>query len=112
GSEYGACGAASQIQLFRAQSDTNEFPVLDGGSTAETNWQPMIDEQLIQAPPLNPRSNSGVVGTTTDTGQAGQDAAAALDATDGGWLYNPDTGEIWAVGFDEDYTDSSAAWGF
>ncbi|MEM9661833.1 MAG: prepilin-type N-terminal cleavage/methylation domain-containing protein [Planctomycetota bacterium] len=101
----------TQIQLFRAQSDTNEFPEL-ANADPQLGWDPMIADQLIQAPPINPRSNSAVVTDTTETGQDGQDAAAALDIGDGGWLYNPDTGEIWAVGFDEDYTDSSAAWNF
>lgn len=105
----------TQIQLFRAQSDTNEFPALvDGGTDANATWADMIDADLIQAPPINPRSNSAIVSVDdTATGQAGQDAAAGGDATDGGWLYNSTTGEIWAIGFNEDYDqDGNDEWGF
>ncbi|MEO0631127.1 MAG: hypothetical protein AAFY46_10420, partial [Planctomycetota bacterium] len=105
----------TQIQLFRAQSDTNEFPALvDGGTDANATWADMIDADLIQAPPINPRSNSAIVSIDdTATGQAGQDAAAGGDATDGGWLYNSTTGEIWAIGFNEDYDqDGNDEWGF
>lgn len=102
----------TQIQLFRAQSDDNSFPTL-ANADADLAWAPMIDGDLIQAPPINPRSKSGAVGDTDLTGQAGQDAAAALGAADGGWLYNETTGEIWAVGFNEDHDqDGGDEWGF
>ncbi|MEO1584548.1 MAG: prepilin-type N-terminal cleavage/methylation domain-containing protein [Planctomycetota bacterium] len=104
----------TQIQLFRAQSDDNAFPAL-AGADGDAQWQEMIDEDLIQAPPINPRSNSSdiVAAADTETGQVGQDAAAGLDADAGGWLYNAATGEIWAVGFNEDYDqDNGEEWGF
>lgn len=101
----------TQIQLFAAQND-GEFPVL-ANADADAGWAPMIDNQLIQAPPINPRANSAVVIDTTDEGNTGRDAATATDAADGGWLYNQTTGEIWAVGFNEDYAqDGNDEWAF
>lgn len=73
----------TQVQLFRAQSDTNAFP------GADTLWQDLIDAGLIQAEPVNPRTNSSDV------------SAAAADGQ--GWVYNENTGELWAQGFNEDY---------
>lgn len=106
----------TQIQLFRAQSDDNAFPTL-ANADANLGWAPMIDEALIQAPPINPRSNSAVVTDTDETGTTGRDEAAGMAAADGGWLYNETTGEIWAVGFNEDYNSPDDAeggeeWGF
>lgn len=95
----------TQIQLYRAQSDTNEFPdlVFDEADGAVA-WAEMIDEQLLQAAPVNPRTNSSQISDGTgDSGEDGMDAAMAL--TDVGWYYNPETGEIWAASFNENYRD-------
>lgn len=95
----------TQIQLYRAQSDTNEFPALvfDEADGAVA-WAEMIDEQLLQAAPVNPRTNSSQISDGTgDSGEDGMDAAMAL--TDVGWYYNPETGEIWAASFNENYRD-------
>ncbi|MGP1272879.1 MAG: type II secretion system protein [Phycisphaerales bacterium] len=101
----------TQIQLFAAQND-GEFPVL-ANADADLGWAPMIDNQLLQAPPINPRTNSAVVVDTTDTGGTGRDTATGTDAADGGWLYNQTTGEIWAIGFNEDYAqDGNDEWAF
>lgn len=94
----------TQIQLFRAQSDTNDFPALvadeDDGAVA---WEPMISNQLLQAAPVNPRTNSSTITETAETGVDGIDEAMADE--DVGWFYNPDTGEIWAASFNENYRD-------
>lgn len=98
----------TQIQLFRAQSDTNEFPVLiEAEPDGAIAWEPMITDQLLQAAPVNPRTNSSEITLTTDTGVDGMDAAMA-DA-DAGWYYNEDTGEIWACSFNENYRDPNDA---
>lgn len=92
----------TQIQLFRAQSTANEFPQLAAdGATGAAVWEPMITAQLLQAAPVNPRTNSALITETEETGQEGMDEALAI--TDVGWLYNPETGEIWAASFNEDY---------
>ncbi len=87
----------TQIQLFRAQSETNSFPDIEANQwgavgTADT----MIGEDLIQAAPINPRTKVATVvpGTTQ--------AAAEADTTNG-WMYDIATGNIWACGFNEDY---------
>lgn len=98
----------TQIQLFRAQSDTNDFPALVAGETDGTvTWEPMITNQLLQAAPVNPRTNSSQVTETDSTGVDGIDEAMA--DTDVGWFYNPDTGEIWAAAFNENYRDPEDA---
>ncbi len=99
----------TQIQLFRAQSDTNDFPALVFDEADGTvAWASMIDEQLLQAPPVNPRTNSSEISDGTgDTGVDGIDSAMAL--TDVGWYYNPDTGEIWAASFNENFRDPADA---
>lgn len=73
----------TQVQLYRAQSDTNAFPL------AASLWQDLIDDGLIQAEPVNPRTNSSDVGAEAADGQ--------------GWIYNEATGQLWAQGFNEDY---------
>jgi len=95
----------TQVQLFRAQSDTNAFPALaNGDDDGAVTWATMIAAQLLQAPPVNPRTNSSTV-TVDDgvTGVAGMDAAMADTAV--GWFYNDVTGEIWAASFNENYRD-------
>ena len=74
----------TQIQLFRAQSDTNAFP------EADTLWDDLVAENLIQANPINPRSNSDTV------------VADDSDA-DAGWIYDETTGQLWANLFNEDF---------
>ncbi len=94
----------TQIQLFRAQSDTNEFPELvEGEDDGAVGWEPMITEQLLQAAPVNPRTNSSEITFTDETGEAGMDAAMADTAV--GWFFNETTGEIWAASFNENYRD-------
>ncbi|MEM1071321.1 MAG: type II secretion system protein [Planctomycetota bacterium] len=101
----------TQIQLFAAQND-GDFPVL-ANADPDLGWAPMIDDQLIQAPPVNPRSNSAVVVDTADSGQTGLDNTTAADPATGGWWYNQTTGEIWAIGFNEDYAqDGNDEWSF
>ena len=98
----------TQIQLFRAQSDTNAFPVLVAGNADGTvTWAPMIAAQLLQAAPVNPRTNSSQITTTALTAVAGMDAAMA--DTNVGWFYNQTTGEIWAASFNENYRDPADA---
>ena len=98
----------TQIQLFRAQSDTNGFPALvaaeDDGAVA---WEPMITDQLLQAAPVNPRTNSSTITATSETGVDGIDEAMADETV--GWFYNVDTGEIWAASFNENYRDPNDA---
>lgn len=67
----------------------------------------MITAQLLQAAPVNPRTNSAEITNTDSTGVDGIDEAMA--DTDVGWFYNPDTGEIWAASFNENYRDPADA---
>lgn len=98
----------TQIQLFRAQSDTNAFPVLvTGNSDGAVAWAPMIANQLLMAAPVNPRTNSAEITATNLTGENGMDAAMA--DTSVGWFYNQTTGEIWAASFNENYRDPADA---
>lgn len=98
----------TQIQLFRAQSDTNAFPALvPAESDGAVTWEPMITDQLLQAAPVNPRTNSSEVTATSETGVDGMDEAMA--DTTVGWFYNVDTGEIWAASFNENYRDPNDA---
>lgn len=98
----------TQIQLFRAQSDTNAFPVL-ANADADLAWAPMITEDLLQAPPINPRTNSGTVVDYTATGVLADDIDAAMADTTNGWFYDAATGQIWACAFNENYRDPADA---
>ncbi|RNC81135.1 MAG: type II secretion system protein [Phycisphaera sp.] len=94
----------TQVQLFRAQSDTNDFPALvEGEDDGAVAWAAMIDEQLLQAAPVNPRTNSSTLTFTEETGVAGMDEAMADG--DVGWFFNEETGELWAASFNENYRD-------
>ncbi len=96
----------TQIQLFRAQSDTNAFPALiEGEPNGAIAWAPMVTAQLLQAAPVNPRTNSSEITATDETGVVGMDGAMALTSV--GWYYNVATGEIWAASFNENYRDPS-----
>lgn len=94
----------TQVQLFRAQSDTNDFPALvEGDDDGAVAWAAMIDEQLLQAAPVNPRTNSSTITFTDNTGVDGMDEAMADG--DVGWFFNEETGELWAASFNENYRD-------
>lgn len=98
----------TQVQLFRAQSDTNAFPALVAGNADGTvTWAPMIAAQLLQAAPVNPRTKSSEITATALTAVAGMDAAMA--DTSVGWFYNATTGEIWAASFNENFRDPADA---
>lgn len=98
----------TQVQLFRAQSDTNDFPVLvEGDDDGAVAWAAMIDEQLLQAAPVNPRTNSSEITFTDNTGVDGMDEAMADG--DVGWFFNEETGELWAASFNENYRDPADA---
>ena len=98
----------TQVQLFRAQSDTSEFPALvEGDADGAVAWADMIGSQLLQAAPVNPRTNSAEITFTANTGVAGIDEAMADDTV--GWFFNETTGEIWAGAFNENYRDPADA---
>lgn len=78
----------TQIQLFAAQPG-NDWPA------QATLWTDLINAELIQDEPVNPR-------TGVSTVIAGDAAAAEADTTDG-WTYDENTGELWANGYDEDW---------
>ena len=91
----------TQIQLFRAQSDTNAFPdlVTDQWGDAITAGT-MIGEELLQAAPVNPRTNSDTVIAGAANDPVANETFAQANQADG-WVYDIATGNIWACGFNE-----------
>jgi len=113
----------SQLELYQVQHNGN-YPSItdlqdDTGAGTGDQWGKMINKTdvsggiltsgdagyadgygpYLQQPPKNPftQSSTVVAGTSNSDG-------AATD----GWVYDADTGQIWAVGFDEttgEYTE-------
>ncbi len=83
----------SQIELFTA-ANNGTFPRL--GSGEAFGWQPLIEQRFLRTPPTNPwipNSNATrvVIGRGPDSDFH----------TDYGWIYNPQTGQLWAAATDE-----------
>lgn len=82
----------NQILLFRA-ANNGAWPAL--GEDHDNAWKPLTDAGFIQNAPANPYV-------------AGPHASSVLIAdapdirfhTNYGWIYNPQTGQLWAAGFD------------
>lgn len=82
----------NHIQLF-SQLMGGELPQL--GAEANFGWQPLFDSHLITKVPANsyvggPNASKVVIGEQPD----------AKFHTNYGWVYNPKSGQLWAVGFD------------
>jgi type IV pilus secretin PilQ/predicted competence protein len=82
----------SQIQTFR---DDNDGVLPTMGSENHRGWAELIDEGLIRMPVTNvwvggPNCDVVITRTTPDAGFH----------RDYGWIFNPETGQLWAAGFD------------
>lgn len=81
-----------QIELFHVMHD-GQLPALGEGGQA--GWQPLFDMNLLNELPTNPfvgGPNAAKVVRGT-----GPDKAFH---TNYGWVFNPETGQLWAAGFD------------
>jgi general secretion pathway protein G len=92
----------SQIELFRVRNNGNP-PALVGAGTASFSdlmTPPAGQQAYVRTAPINPRNKSSdVVESATPILSANDGPAVAGGA---GWLYNSTTGEIAAMGFDEE----------
>lgn len=82
----------AQIDLF-SKMNSGQFPAL--GTPGQDGWGEMLTAQVIKQSPSNdhiggPNANKVVIGAKADTRYH----------NDYGWIFNPDTGELWAAGFD------------
>jgi type IV pilus assembly protein PilQ len=81
-----------QIRLYRA-ANGGHWPIL--GMDPNTGWDPLLSSAIISEPPVNPWihgpfATDVVLGSAPDTEYH----------TDYGWIFNPETGELWAAGCD------------
>lgn len=83
----------NQIQLFKS-TNNGLFPVL--GMDPNTGWDPLLASSLISQPPVNPWIE-GPFATDVVLGSAPD----SYYHTDYGWIFNPETGELWAAGCDK-----------
>ncbi len=105
-----------QIELFRVRNN-GRAPNLDSNNTPfyellcgrgnthglpETNLDDVEQEPYLKKAPVNPRNKLDTV-SVEDSAEAARDAAAAGDAVSlaVGWFYDPNSGSIYAAGFDE-----------
>lgn len=94
----------NQIELFRVRNNGNAPNLVGAGNAAFTPLitPPAGQQQYLRTAPTNPRNQSVDVTTSTATGNALLAAAASTNPVGaGGWLYNPTTGEIAAMGYSE-----------
>ncbi len=82
-----------QIDLYSVMND-GALPDLGHGS-GSSGWQSLVDSQMIRTAPVNPwiggpNASKVVIGAAPDT----------KFHTNYGWIYNPQTGQLWAAGFD------------
>jgi len=82
----------SQVEIYTVMRD-GEVPQLGNGGN--DGWQPLIDMNLITKVPANEyvggkNANKVVMGTSPDT----------KFHADYGWIFNHQTGQLWAAGFD------------
>ena len=95
----------SQIELFRVKNNGALPLLVTGAGGPWTDFTEAVDDNGDPAPylqdePVNPF-----------TGQSGIIAGGGFnegDAATDGWVYDEATGEIWAVGFDEDTDEYTA----
>ena len=76
----------SQIELYRVRNNGNYPDLVTNG------WTDLIGDDYMRAAPVNPRTNESdvVAGTSHEDGTA-----------DSGWVFDADTGQIYAAFFDE-----------
>jgi hypothetical protein len=70
-----------------------ELPALGDGGHA--GWQPLFEMNLINEPPAN-----AFVGGPNAAKVVRGDKPDAAFHTNYGWIFNPETGQLWAAGFD------------
>ena len=78
----------TQLELWAARNN-GAYPDL---ATAGQTWQDLVDEGYFKSIPRNPFDNLSTVGAWPATAEP-DDFVIYSDAT-GGWLYDPDTGNI------------------
>lgn len=81
-----------QVELFHVMHD-GELPALGEGANA--GWQPLFDMNLINELP----ANEFVGGENAFKVVRGDKPDTAFH-TNYGWIFNPETGQLWAAGFD------------
>jgi type IV pilus assembly protein PilQ len=84
----------NQIELFSVKNH-GELPALGAGEAF--GWQPLIDQRYLRTPPVNPwltgpNASRVVIGRGPDSDSH----------EDYGWIYNPQTGQLWAAATDDD----------
>jgi general secretion pathway protein G len=102
----------NQIQLFRVKNGGTQPALVGAGAAAFTDLvtPPTGQGAYLRSAPINPRNGSSTVVATAAPGAvAVSNAAAVMDPAasgQGGWLYNPSTGDIAPIGFD----DTTSKW--
>lgn len=90
----------SQIELYRVKNNGAYPPSLVAGGDGETAWADLVGADFMRDEPVNPRTSSSAVVLGADL-----DASAA----DAGWIFDEDTGNLFACYFDEAaYNDGDA----
>lgn len=84
----------SQIELFTA-ANGGQYPLL--GSGEAFGWHPLIEQRYLRTPPTNP----WITGPNATRVVIGRGPDADFH-TDYGWIYNPQTGQLWAASTDEE----------
>jgi prepilin-type N-terminal cleavage/methylation domain-containing protein len=97
----------NQIQFFRVKNNGSQPALVGSGASAFADLvsPPAGQNAYLRTAPANPRNGSTTVIATAAYGPiAVSNAAAVMDpAASGqaGWLYNPNTGDIAPIGFDD-----------
>lgn len=83
-----------QIDLYGLMNDSKAAPIGNPGPNGN-GWESLVDSKMIKQAPRNdyvggPNASRVVLGTKPD----------AAFHTNYGWIYNPQTNDLWAVGFD------------
>ncbi len=91
----------NMIELYRVRNN-GDYPPLAVGDDPQVCWAPLIGEDYLRNPPINPRTGKGTIAAGT--------AAAISDTV--GWFWDEDTGTIRAacleeVGIDADIEETA-----
>ncbi|MFN7020742.1 MAG: hypothetical protein ACK4WH_05360 [Phycisphaerales bacterium] len=83
-----------QIDLYGLMNNTTTVPIGNAAAN-QTGWEALVESKMIKQPPRNdyvggPNASRVVLGTRPDPNFH----------TNYGWVYNPQTNDLWAVGFD------------
>jgi hypothetical protein len=83
-----------QIELFRLMNQSTTPPLANGTGT-QTGWESFVDAKMIKEAPKNEyiggtNAMRVVLGTRPDS----------TFHNNYGWVFNPQTGQLWAAGFD------------